>query len=87
MFRRNARKSWHFLKTVTSKMVCVLCGTRTHSAKGVSIEYSIAKQLGKPLFLLKGYRDVDCTRPKGAENEKMYSWTWESLKTLIHGGR
>lgn len=68
-------------------VVCVLCGTRTHTAKGVSIEYSIAKQLGKPLFLLKGYRDVDCTRPKGAENEKMYNWTWENLKTLIHGGR
>ncbi len=68
-------------------VVCVLCGTRTHTANGVSIEYAIAKQLGKPLFLLKGYRDVDCTRPKSAENEKMYNWTWENLKTLIHGGR
>ena len=68
-------------------VVCVLWGTRTHTAKGVAIEYSIAKQLGKPLFLLKGYKDADCTRPMGAENEKIYNWTWENLKTLIHGGR
>ena len=68
-------------------VVCVLCGTRTHTAKGVSIELAIAKRLGRPYFLLKGYRDADCTRPKGGENEKMYNWTWENLKTLIHGGR
>ena len=68
-------------------VVCVLCGTRTHTAKGVSIELAIAKRLGKPYFLLKGYRDAECTRPHGGENEKMYNWTWENLKTLIHGGR
>jgi hypothetical protein len=70
-----------------AEMVCVLCGTKTHTAKGVAIEYAIAKELKKPLFLLKGYKDIDCTRPKGAENETMYTWTWENLKKLIHGGR
>jgi hypothetical protein len=68
-------------------VVCVLCGTRTHTAQGVAIEYSIAKDLRKPLFLLKGYKDATCSKPKGADAETMYAWTWENLKALIHGGR
>lgn len=69
-------------------IVCVLCGDMTHTAKGVAIELQIAKDMGKPYFLLKGYRERTCTKPTtGSTADKMYDWTWENLKTLIHGGR
>jgi hypothetical protein len=69
-------------------IVCVLCGTKTHTAKGVAVELQIAKDLGKPYFLLKGYKDLPCTKPTAATAaDKMYDWTWENLKNLIHGGR
>lgn len=68
-------------------VVCVLCGTSTHTARGVAIEYAIAKNLRKPLFLLKGYKNQNCTKPAGADAEQMYSWEWENLKALIHGNR
>lgn len=69
-------------------IVCVLCGEKTHTAKGVAIELQIAKEMGKPYFLLKGYKERACTKPTTATTaDKMYNWTWENLKTLIHGGR
>lgn len=69
-------------------IVCVLCGEKTHTAKGVAIELQIAKDIGKPYFLLKGYKERTCTKPTTATTaDKMYDWTWENLKTLIHGGR
>ena len=69
-------------------IVCVLCGEKTHTAKGVAIELQIAKDMGKPYFLLKGYKERTCTKPTTASTaDKMYDWTWDNLKTLIHGGR
>ena len=69
-------------------IVCVLCGEKTHTAKGVAIELQIAKDMGKPYFLLKGYKERTCTKPTTANTaDKMYDWTWDNLKTLIHGGR
>jgi len=69
-------------------IVCVLCGEKTHTAKGVAIELQIAKDMGKPYFLLKGYKDKNCPKPTTATAaDKMYDWTWENLKKLIHGGR
>lgn len=69
-------------------IVCVLCSTTTHTAKGVGIELKIAKDLGKPYFLLQGYKDKNCTKPTtAASSDKMYDWTWENLKKLIHGDR
>lgn len=69
-------------------VVCVLCSTTTHTAKGVAIELQIAKDLGKPYFLLAGYKDKTCTKPTSAtSSDKMYNWTWPNLKTLINGVR
>jgi len=69
-------------------IVCVLCGEKTHTAKGVAVELQIAKDLGKAYFLLKGYKESTCTKPTTASNvDKIYNWTWDNLKTLIHGGR
>lgn len=69
-------------------VVCVLCGEKTHTAKGVAIELTIAKDLGKDYFLLNGYKERICTKPTSAStSDKIYDWTWENLKLLIHGGR
>ncbi|HEV8413028.1 MAG TPA: TIR domain-containing protein [Bryobacteraceae bacterium] len=68
--------------------VIVICGEYTDTAAGVDIEIKIAQELGKPYFLLKGYKDKFCTRPKAARPEdKIYVWSWENLGILIHGGR
>jgi hypothetical protein len=76
-------------KMRNADIVCVLCGEKTHTAKGVGIELQIAKDIGKPYFLLAGYKEPrTCTKPTTAStNDKLYNWTWENLKTLIHGGR
>jgi hypothetical protein len=69
-------------------LVVVMCGQRTHTATGVAAEVTIAQELGKPYFLLKGYSDKVCTSPSSARSsDRMYKWTWDNLKTLIGGGR
>lgn len=69
-------------------LVIVLCGTRTHTASGVSAELTIAKEEEKPYFLLAAYKDRNCTKPTSATTgDKLYDWTWPNLKTLINGGR
>lgn len=69
-------------------VVIVLCGTKTHTAAGVAAELKIAKQLGKPYFLLAAYKDKHCTKPtSAASSDKVYNWTWDNLKRLIEGQR
>jgi hypothetical protein len=69
-------------------VVAVICGQHTHTATGVSAELKIAQEEKVPYFLLKGYKELDCTKPTAAkENDKLYKWTWENLKILIGGGR
>jgi hypothetical protein len=75
-------------KISAADVVCVLCGLNTHTAKGVAIELEIAKELKKPYFLLAGYKDKTNRKPTSASaSDKLYNWTWDNLKTLIHGGR
>jgi 3'-phosphoadenosine 5'-phosphosulfate sulfotransferase (PAPS reductase)/FAD synthetase len=69
-------------------VVIVLCGTKTHTAKGVAAELKIAKELNKKYFLLAAYSDKSCTKPTtAATNDKVYNWTWPNLKQLIAGHR
>ncbi|VVH67114.1 hypothetical protein BSPLISOX_1392 [uncultured Gammaproteobacteria bacterium] len=69
-------------------IVIVLCGTQTHTASGVAAELTIAKEKGKPYFLLTAYPDKSCTKPKSAStSDKAYKWTWDNLKKLIDGAR
>jgi hypothetical protein len=66
----------------------VICGEHTHEATGVSIELEIAQEENIPYFLLAGYADKTCTKPKTAKStDKMYNWTWDNLKKLIKGER
>jgi hypothetical protein len=69
-------------------VVIVLCGKNTHTATGVSAELKIAQEEGVNYFLLNGYKDVTCVRPLAAKStDKIYNWTWDNLKALIHGNR
>lgn len=69
-------------------LTIVLCGERTHAAKGVSEELAITQELDKPYFLLAGRADKVCTKPTTARpNDKVYRWTWDNLKALIDGAR
>ena len=69
-------------------VVAVICGLHTDTATGVSAEITIAQEEKVPYFLLAGYADKNCVKPKAAKStDKLYKWTWENLKTLIGGGR
>ncbi|MBY5370464.1 TIR domain-containing protein [Rhizobium leguminosarum] len=69
-------------------VVAVICGEHTDTATGVSAEISIAQDEDVPYFLLKGYSEKSCVKPKAAKStDKIYKWTWENLKLLIGGGR
>lgn len=68
--------------------VVVICGKTTDTATGVSAEVTIAQEEKVPYFLLKGYSESTCKKPKAAKaTDKMYDWTWKNLKILIGGGR
>ena len=65
-----------------------MCGKDTHTATGVGVEVSIAQDLSRPYFLLKGRSNQTCSKPTTAKtSDKIYNWTWDNLKKLIHGER
>lgn len=69
-------------------VVVVICGANTDTAAGVSAELKIAQEEGVDYFLLRGYKDKNCVKPKNALNsDKIYNWAWENLKLLIGGAR
>lgn len=69
-------------------VVAVICGEHTDTATGVSAELRIAQDENISYFLLKGYSDKTCYKPKAAkESDKIYKWTWDNLKALINGER
>ena len=68
--------------------VVVICGEYTHTATGVGIELGIAREEKKPYFLLWGRSSKTCVKPTAAlATDKMYEWTWDTLKKLIGGAR
>lgn len=69
-------------------VVIILCGESTHTASGVAQELAIAREAGKPYFLLAGRTDKFCQKPTTAlPDDKVYKWTWDNLKALIAGSR
>jgi len=71
-----------------SDVVIVLCGEKTNKATGVSVELKIAQDEEVNYFLLGGYSNGKNKKPTAAKNgDKMYKWTWENLRLLIHGNR
>jgi hypothetical protein len=65
-----------------------ICGKKTDTAAGVSAKVSLAQEEKVSYFLLHGYKDGGCKAPASAKStDKIYTWTWPNLKTLIGGGR
>ena len=76
------------MRIKNSEVVIVICGKNTDKAAGVAIELSITQEEGKDYFLLAGYSDGSYKKPISAKgSDKVYKWTWDNLKKLIHGGR
>jgi hypothetical protein len=74
------------IKTVD--VVVIICGENTDTAAGVGAETEIAQSEKKSYFLLKGYSNKACKKPKTAlGSDKIYDWTWDNLKKLIGGSR
>jgi len=69
-------------------VVAVICGEYTDTATGVSTEVKIVQEKDIPHFLLWGRSGKTCKKPKSAKSsDKIYKWTWDNLKKLIHGAR
>jgi hypothetical protein len=69
-------------------VVAVICGKSTDIVTGVSAEVTIAQEEEVSYFLLQGYKDGGCKKPKAAKSDdKLYEWTWKNLKALIEGSR
>lgn len=69
-------------------LMIVICGEYTDTAAGVSVELKIAQEEGIPYFLLWGRKSKTCTKPTAAlASDKIYEWTWDTLKNLIGGAR
>jgi len=70
------------------EIVIILCGHKTNIASGVSAELSIAKEEEKSYFLLAGRKEGSNKKPQSAtSSDRLYKWTWDNLKLLIHGER
>ena len=69
-------------------LMIVICGMHTDLATGVSVEVGIAQEENIPYFLLQGYSDKICKKPKAAYcDDEIYKWTWDKLKILIGSNR
>ena len=64
-------------------LTIVICGARTHTAKGVAAEITIIREEGKPCFLLRGH--ANCTKPATARaSDEIHAWNWPNLQKLIY---
>ena len=67
-------------------LTIVICGEHTQTASGVSSEVTIAREEGKPYFLLNGRKGKTCTKPTtAAPNDEIHEWTWDNLRKQIEG--
>jgi len=64
-----------------SDVVLVIAGQYTYRAGGVLKEIAMARDAGKPLFQIIGYKDLVCLPVPGAG--RRYEWTWDNLQKLL----
>ncbi|MFX0202092.1 MAG: TIR domain-containing protein [Candidatus Hodarchaeota archaeon] len=71
-----------------AEVVIVICGQNTDTAAGVSAEVGFAQEENVDHFLLWGCTGETCKKPKAAKSsDKISEWTWDNLKSLVHGAR
>ena len=64
-----------------SDIVVVMVGPKTHKAPGVLKEVQMARDEGKQIVQVIGYKDGDYTPVPNSG--RLYSWNWENLKKLL----
>jgi hypothetical protein len=64
-----------------AEIVLVMVGQETYRAPGVLEEVAIARELGKRVVQVIGYKDGNYTAVPNAG--RLYSWNWENLKNLL----
>jgi len=64
-----------------STVVLVMVGPKTHRAPGVLKEIAMAREEGKKIVQVIGYRDGNYTAVPGAG--RLYRWNWENLKKIL----
>ena len=62
-------------------MVLVMVGPKTHQAPGVVKEVQMAREEGKPIVQIIGYKDGNYTVVPNAG--RLYQWNWDNLKKLL----
>lgn len=62
-------------------IVIVMVGPQTYKAHGVLKEVNMARDLGKKIVQIIGYKDGKYTRVEGAGI--LYAWSWPTLKSLL----
>ena len=67
-------------------IVVLICGSNTHSAKGVEAEMTLTRQLRKRYFLLQGCPHQPCAKPRNAlGSDVIHRWSWNSINRLLSG--
>ena len=64
-----------------AEIVVVMAGPKTHRASGVLKEVKMARDLGKKIVQIIGYKDGNYTAVPNAG--RLYQWNWENLKKLL----
>ena len=64
-----------------SDIVMVMVGSYTHKAPGVLKEVAMAREEGKQIVQIIGYKDGKYTAVPNAG--RLYSWNWDNLKKLL----
>ena len=65
-------------------LTIVICGAHTDTAAGVAAEIGIAREVGKPYYLLRGRRGQPCVKPKNAlASDEIHAWRWPTLRRLL----
>lgn len=64
-----------------AEIVVVMVGPKTHRAAGVLKEVQMARDLGKQIVQIIGYKDGNYMAVPNAG--RLYQWNWENLKKLL----
>lgn len=64
-----------------SEIVLVMVGENTHTAPGVRKEVAMAREEGKKIVQIIGYRDGNYKPVPDAG--RLYTWNWDNLKKLL----
>jgi hypothetical protein len=65
-----------------ASVVLIMVGSQTHRAPGVLKKITMAREQGKKVIQIIGYRDGTDTPVKGAG--QLYRWNWENLNKILN---